>query len=264
MHRIRIQLNATTLVSIVALVFAMTGGAFAVSSKGGSGNATAVAAKKKKKKPKVLRGPRGPKGATGPAGPAGPAGPQGPAGANGKDGTSGVNGKDGVGVTSAAASASECKAGGTKFTSASGASKVCNGENGQTGFTATLPEGATEKGVISYAFSGPGGQFIPISFSIPLESPLGEENVHFILANGMELKSNGEEVTQKAAECPGNAVGPTAKPGNLCIYEVSMTAKFLGIRSPAGTLGAGPNGTFVTFSSSAAGNSVLASWAVTG
>jgi Collagen triple helix repeat (20 copies) len=95
---LRRHFNATTIIAIVALVFAMTGGAYAVTGGGNGGaHATAQIAKKKKKKgkAKVLRGPRGPKGATGATGPAGPAGPAGPQGPAGKDGTNGATGKEG-------------------------------------------------------------------------------------------------------------------------------------------------------------------------
>jgi len=72
-------------ISVIALAFAMMGGAYAASSNGG-GSATASAKKKAK------RGPTGPKGATGQPG---PVGPQGPAGANGKDGAVGPAGPTG-------------------------------------------------------------------------------------------------------------------------------------------------------------------------
>src|SRR5262245_60915 len=74
-------------ISVVALVFAMLGGAYAASNND-NGKATASA--------KAKRGPKGPKGATGPTG---PAGPQGPAGANGKDGSNGANGQEGTNGT---------------------------------------------------------------------------------------------------------------------------------------------------------------------
>src|ERR1700729_4312957 len=84
-------------ISVIALVFAMFGGAYAASNSASGGKATASA--------KAKKGPRGPKGATGPAGPAGPQGPAGPAGAQGP---AGAAGKDGVGVTSAPATTVEC------------------------------------------------------------------------------------------------------------------------------------------------------------
>lgn len=67
-------------ISMMALVFAMIGGAYAASSDGG-GEATASAKGKRGKPGKT--GKTGPTGATGAAGPQGPAGAKGDAGANG-------------------------------------------------------------------------------------------------------------------------------------------------------------------------------------
>jgi Collagen triple helix repeat (20 copies) len=202
-------------ISVVALVFAMTGGAFA---------AKYLITSTKQISPSVLKKL---KGATGPAGPAGAQGPAGPAGANGKDGASGTNGKDGTNgtsVTSSAASAEECPAGGTKFTSASGTSKVCNG---QTGFTETLPSGKTETGVFAQTFpavSGEdsngdtftaevtGNQRLPISFNIPLSAAPAPTVV-------TEEQQANEEVP---AQCDSDDDGvgsfeePQADLGNLC------------------------------------------------
>ncbi len=79
-------------ISVIALVFAMFGGAYAANNSSSGGKATASA--------KAKKGPRGPKGATGPAGPAGPAGLAGPAGAKGENGAAGQNGQDGAAGTS--------------------------------------------------------------------------------------------------------------------------------------------------------------------
>lgn len=119
----RKHFNATTIIAIVALVFAMTGGAFAVTSKGGPSPVASVA---KKSKVKVLRGPRGPKGDSGPAGAAGPAGPVGPAGAAGAKGEKGERGEKGEKGEAGAAGPA--------------------GQNGQTGFTSVLPKEETETG----------------------------------------------------------------------------------------------------------------------
>jgi len=223
----RRHFNATTVVAIVALVFAMTGGAFAVSSKGNSKSPVASVAKKKKKKAKVLRGPRGPRGATGATGPAGLTGPVGPAGAagkngaNGKDGangTNGTNGKDGVSVTSTALSKgnAKCKEGGSEFTAANGATTACNGKEGSP-WTAsgTLPSEATEKGNWIYAaatkelpeFGGHEIVRVAISFGIPLAST----PTATVIQPGKEGEGGG---------CPqGSSVtNPEAEPGNLCIF----------------------------------------------
>ena len=161
------------------------GGGAGAGSKASASSATLTAtAAKSKAKPKVKVGPRGPvgpKGATGPAGATGPGGPAGAAGAKGETGTAGANGTN---VTSAAAGVSECKEGGTTFTSASGPSAVCKGTKGTTGtagaagspWTAggTLPAGATEKGTWSvfYAASAAGQ---PGSSAISLTIPMATE-----------------------------------------------------------------------------------------
>jgi hypothetical protein len=177
-------------ISVVALVFAMLGGAYAANS---SDNGATASAKKKAKK-----GPRGPKGATGPAG---PAGPQGPAGANGKDGANGANGSNGAAgsdgqsvTTTVEAPFGECgEEEGVKLTSASGANYVCNGPEGPQGslgptgpqgaqgptgpagpegnIGATLPGGTSMKGtwVAGPFTAGGAGEavFTHISFNIP-------------------------------------------------------------------------------------------------
>jgi hypothetical protein len=196
-------------VMTLALVFAMTGGAYAAKRY--------LITSTKQISPKVL------KQLQGIAGPAGPQGPQGPAGANGKDGAQGLpgekgaggsNGKDGVSVTSSAeAPGANCKAGGSKFVAASGTTYACNGENGLTGFTSTLPSGKTETGVWSVGFSKEPAQ-VSISIPIPLKSELTEANTHY--------------VTSPTTECPGSAKLPTAEPGNLCIYQANLSGEFGG------------------------------------
>ena len=79
------------IISVIALVFAMIGGAWAANNSGG-GKATASA----KKGPRGPRGKPGKPGPTGPAGAQGLAGPQGLAGANGKDGSPGSPGTTGA------------------------------------------------------------------------------------------------------------------------------------------------------------------------
>jgi len=110
-------------VAVIALVFAMLGGAYAASNNGGG---KAVASKAK-------AGPRGPRGKTGPAG---PAGPQGPAGANGKDGANGSNGSAGTNGKSVTVSATSCGGLGGALVKQEGAAsgvEVCNGEEGGPG-----------------------------------------------------------------------------------------------------------------------------------
>lgn len=149
----------------LALVFAMTGGAYALNGGGaslGGAHSTAQTAKKKKSKAKVLRGPRGAKGETGPTGPAGPAGavgltgavgPVGPAGAAGpagpagKDGTNGSNGEN-VNITELLPGNAECEEGGAEFANKTGTAFACNGAGGSGGgLPETLPSGESLTGM---------------------------------------------------------------------------------------------------------------------
>jgi collagen triple helix repeat protein len=216
------------IVAVVALVFAMLGGAYAANHTGGKATASA----------KGKRGPRGPKG------PVGPEGKQGPAGANGKDGTDGTNGAPGekgadgtsaTTVTIPTSSATCNHNGGVEVKSAGPTHNVCNGT---TGFTKTLPSGETETG--SWAtpvFENQTEDFravVPISFSIPLAVPLNEEGnstgcsedenrteicqVHYINFENEEVLTN-ELGTTESNDCLGTVEEPLAVKGNLCIYE---------------------------------------------
>lgn len=211
----RKHFNATTAVAVVALVFAMAGGAYATKKY--------LITSTKQISPSVLKKLKGAHGVTGATGPAGAAGPQGPAGANGKDGlngSNGSNGKDGVSVTAETASASECKTGGTKFTSVSGASHVCNGTNGQTGFTETLPVGKSERGqwlIVAQSGAESAYYFTTISFPIPLAAALPAANVHLI---GVE-EGAGEQKESPAiasGECTGSWKSPGAGSKDLCVF----------------------------------------------
>jgi len=130
--------------SVIALVFAMLGGAYAANNTANHGAKASKASKKSKKKAK--RGPRGPKGAKGDTGPQGlqgakgDTGPQGPAGPPGPAGT--------------------------------------------TGFATTLPPGESIMGSwTTGTINGPETnslQFEAISFPFPLSSELPNANVEFI------------------------------------------------------------------------------------
>jgi Collagen triple helix repeat (20 copies) len=219
----------------LAVVFAMSGGAYAVSghggaSGGGSGGGTSarvvtvarsagVAAAAKKKSSKGARGPAGPRGASGPAGPAGPAGPvgpmgpAGPAGARGENGANGATGANGTSATTEVftGNAHGCKEGGVLVKSASPEDSICNGEkgkNGQTGFTETLPPGKTETGAWVAKAKGEEEVIVPLSFAIPLEGTESINKTHFI--NKGESDPEG---------CEGNFEAPAADEGNLCVFQ---------------------------------------------
>lgn len=200
---IRRHLNPGTLIAFVALIFAVTGGAFAASGSSGGGTGgkgtarfarttTLATTAKSKAKPKAKTGPRGPAGpagkagATGAAGPAGTTGPAGPAGPGGPQGPQGP-------------------AGATGATGATGPA----GTNGTTGFTEKLPTGKTEMGTWTLSIPPP-NPTISHSFAqtaISFVIPLAEEPTVHILAPGAETE-----------ECPGTAENPKAAEGQLCVY----------------------------------------------
>jgi hypothetical protein len=266
--RKRIHVSPATAIATLALVFAMTGGAYAAKHY--------LITSTKQISPKVLKSLKGANGKNGVAGANGAQGAQGPAGANGKDGANGTNGtngkdgtsgKDGVSVTGVAASAGECPAGGVKYTSASGNSAVCNGKDGTTGFTETLPTGKTEKGDWSLALTATAKEQLaldPISFAIPLASELAEAKVHYIKESGIVPTG-----------CTGSVENPGATKGNLCIFtrEEENLEPFGGsiaVLNPEptgfgnGFNTAGKAGTSVSLWSKAAGSAkATGDWAVT-
>jgi Collagen triple helix repeat (20 copies) len=214
----------STGIALIALVFALTGGAFAATGSGSgsatgggsgaTGRALALSAKAKPK-PKSKTGPRGPAGpagkagAPGPAGAVGPAGPggaqgaQGPAGAKGETGAAGGAGANGENVTSKTVPTSSEKCehqGGSEFKAASGIAYACNGSPWTAG--GTLPSGKTETGSW-IAQPAPGKEeYTAISFAIPLAAGLTSAQTHFA----------------PDPECPGTAKEPKANPGSLCVY----------------------------------------------
>jgi Collagen triple helix repeat (20 copies) len=272
--------------AIVALVFAMTGGAFAVTSKNNGSSPAAVAAKKKAKKLlRGPRGPRGPRGATGPiglTGSAGPAGPIGKEGAVGQEGPPGKDGTNGKSVTTASEpKGANCAEGGSSFQVEGATQKTyaCNGLEGKEGkegspWTAggTLPSGKTETG--AWAIAGmPGEAFgqaeiltTAITFNIPLAAKLGETQFHVIAEGG---KGGGP-----SEGCPttGTAENPEAESGNLCLYvskQENVVSGVFGLISfdPAPfEFGAGKTGAILMLkpATAATAMSSLGTWAVTG
>ncbi|HXS33765.1 MAG TPA: hypothetical protein VN758_08340 [Solirubrobacterales bacterium] len=248
-------------ISVIALVFAMFGGAYAASNSSGGGKATASKAKK---------GPRGPKGATGPAG---PAGPQGPAGANGKDGTNGTNGSPGaLGAPGKSVAVSEIETGDLGCEERGGAEvkqegagsgiEICNGKDGEEGSPwtdgGTLPDAATETGVYSVPINTElevwgtmaEGESSAVSVDFPI--PVSPEPT-FVFVPGVAT-GFGSNV---AAGCPGvTAAGlPQAASGRFCVYGLASDVIQAGVlvpsasvetsnpRSASGTPGVSPAGT---------------------
>jgi hypothetical protein len=278
-------------ISVIALVFAMFGGAYAASNSSGGPKATASA--------KAKKGPKGPKGATGPAG---PAGPQGPAGANGKDGSNGSNGTPGTAgtpgksvVTASFEGTGEpagepCEENGGNSIKVEGSAETryaCNGAEGAQGnpgspWTAggTLPVGSTETGAwdIPPTTTGEVGQVFgeaTMSFPIQLTQALDASHVHYINPAELEVSLNeeGELVEEPSTQCLGNATSPSATSGNFCLYAARMTAGAFAVsgaihnpaQEVAGAAGTGKAGAW--FRVTKFGSAILdahGTWAVTG
>jgi hypothetical protein len=209
---IRKRMTYANVAVTLALVFAMSGGAYAAGRY--------VITSTKQISPKVLKLLEGKNGAVGPAGPAGSQGPQGATGAKGETGAAGANGRDGTNGTSV--TSKEVKAGetacagngGSEFVVGTSKTTACNGT---TGYTETLPPGKTETGSWVATPRAEGELVsVPISFNIPLAAPIASESA--------SKGPNGEHAfhvpsTGQGPECPGTAAEPKAAAGDLCVYE---------------------------------------------
>lgn len=204
---IRKHLSPTTVVAFVALVFAMTGGAFAASGGGGgagkatggqaSTNVVVATMAKSKAKPKAKAGPRGPAGPAGKNGANGAngaTGPQGLAGAKGETGAAGTNGTNGTGT--------EGKEG----------PEGKEGKEGKTGFTETLPKGKTLQGdwAIEAQLAGTGIADGSATSSISFGIPLATAPVSVYIKAG--------ENAPTGSGCTGSVGEPGAEPGYLCVF----------------------------------------------
>jgi hypothetical protein len=265
---IRKRLTYTNVAATLALVFAMSGGAYAAGKY--------LITSTKQISPKVLKslkgasGKNGANGATGPAGPTGatgPAGPQGPAGGTGPTGALGTS----VTSTALPKGNKECKEGGSEFTSASGKTTACNGASGKEGspWTAggTLPSEKTETGAWSFgpiteaAVPNTSGHvmFVPTaSFTIPLAAGLDKEHVHYI-----------KPAEATPAGCSGNVEKPGAAPGHLCVFasnQEGVATGSAGIFIPGSApleAGTGTTGAIQEFILTGAFGSGRGTWAVT-
>jgi hypothetical protein len=246
---IRKRLTYANVAMTLALVFAMTGGAYAAKHY--------LITSTKQISPKVLKSLKGANGKIGAPGPAGAAG-SGTAGAQGPTGPAGAKGETGA----AGAAGAKGEAG----------AKGANGTNGTTGFTATLPSASTETG--SWSFSTDNEQLLPVAigFNIPLEAELAASKVHYVGPGHAD------------AACPGSSTEPKANAGNLCVYQsasvgvaliattetasvkvVQPAASLLKIvTEPTTVEGSGVSGALLVFSPEGTGTRVgWGSWAVT-
>ena len=261
--------TAGLLIAVVALIFAVAGGAYAAKRY--------VITSKGQIKPSVRemlqgkRGKRGPVGPVGPAGTNGKDGARGPAGTNGSNGTNGVSpvgvafegnqngcseggielkgasttilcngkrGRNGVSIFSTQFSGPEgpCAEGGTKFEGGSGDTYACNGVPGTAGspwtLGGTLPSGETETGVWT-TMLGPLETFGNYSGQIAISYTLPLLTAQ--AAGNVQVNApayNGEDETGAEHEkCPGKVDNPRAKKGFLCVYTQQKSYKSVGVQS---------------------------------
>jgi len=190
-------------IGVIALVLALSGGAYAA-----SGALTGKQKKEVKSIAKQFAGQPGAPGATGPAGQGspGPKGDTGPKGGPGTDGTDGVDGQSPK-ITFEGPTVCEPSGGVVYEVEGSGEeAEICNGEEGSP-WTAggTLPPGETERG--TWSVSGDGSK-VPAAISFPIQLAASIENPHILIKGGGLLPP----------ECPGNINHPGAKPGVFCVF----------------------------------------------
>jgi Collagen triple helix repeat (20 copies) len=233
---IRKRITYTNVAMTLALVFAMSGGAYAASKY--------LITSTKQISPKVLKQLKGKNGTNGKAGASGPAGSQGPVGPAGKDGVNGIggangtNGTDGASVTNKALTAADAacnKEGGSEFTAAeSKKTTACNGSPWTVG---GLPKGATETGewTISQFVNEGGGEEIAaasISFNVPLAAALAVSKVHLIepgvikAATGKGTLTSGSKTvtsltTTTGSFAVGSSISGTGIPASTTITACS-------------------------------------------
>jgi hypothetical protein len=249
-NAIRTRINATTVLAVLALVFAMTGGAYAAKKY--------LITSTKQISPSVLKqlqgkaGAAGAPGAAGAAGAQGPAGPQGPAGTAGSQGEKGVQGEKGAmgekGV--------EGKKGATGPTGATGATGV-------SGFTATLPAGETETGSWTANYRAATQESLiggSIGFSIPLAAP--SEHVEVLT---LEQTEGSVGSGKCELDIENAAAVPVAPPGFLCVFtRFEEAGKVLAVLSLTNEPGDSPAGAFIEAKTATNGAMFLSgTWAVT-
>lgn len=280
-----------TVIAVIALCFAICGGAFAAS-----------ASKTKKKRsggvkitklsqisPSVRKqlqvpGPAGPAGQPGAKGDTGAQGAQGGQGPKGDKGDPGDPGDPGESVV-----VDDIPVGGFGCDNLGGAEvrlesqlagegeEVCNGAPGSGGSASgTLEPGASESGLYATqasAESGAAGIWAAISFPTPLT-----DDTRTVVSTHVEYGPPQESLTPSVEEeeffevCPGTYRSPKAAPGYLCIFEneaaATVNTTFIGAKFGPLSASSGVHnaGAYLEFApNEAAGLAVVAgSYAVTG
>jgi hypothetical protein len=201
--RLRKHVTYTNVAMTVALVFAMSGGAYAAGKY--------LITSTKQISPKVLKslvgktGPAGANGAPGATGALGPAGPQGPAGAKGETGATGaagVEGKEGP-------EGKEGKEGPEGKAGKEGKEGTFGGQK--------LPAGKMLTGQWAASGYDEGGESVGIAttgvtYALPVELPEGKEHYFKV-----------DEAASPGSGCTGKEHNPGAEPGNLCVFAESET-----------------------------------------
>jgi hypothetical protein len=242
--RLRKRVTYTNVALTLALVFAMTGGAYAAKHW--------VITSTKQIKPSVLKQLQGHRGAAGPEGKQGPQGPQGPQGVPGKDGANGVNGKDGLPGTNGqpgesvlakaipTSNKAKCAGfGGSEYTVGGKTTVICNG---QTGYSETLPSGKSEQGqwAFSMDMNSANTEVIQTGIAFPIalaakqceveagppavfaEQGLCEGDVHYIGEGEGEGPGETPAPAVKEGKCKGSVSKPQAAPGQLCVFTLRI------------------------------------------
>lgn len=208
------RLSYANVAMTLALVFAMTGGAYAAKKY--------LITSTKQISPSVLKSLQGKTGHAGTAGAQGPQGPQGPAGSTGAKGETGPEGKPGK----------DGKDGKEGLKGDTGEAGMCSKGN----LECKLSSGTTLTG--AWGTSGEGTSLVQISFPLrvsPAPTVLipreqlgftyafvlkdGSAEVYGPHSNPETLEQFEEDVSAYNAACPGNVGEPKAAPGFLCIYE---------------------------------------------
>jgi hypothetical protein len=266
---IRRHASFANLIAVLALVFAMTGGAYAAKKY--------LITSTSQIKPSVLKQLQGKTGSRGPAGPQGPPGAAG-AGSQGPKGETGAVGLNGeAGAKGAAGSTGPTGLKGTTGAGATGAT----GATGPAGVGETLASGKTETGTWAASLYGITEQeteiSFPISFPIPLKE--GGEEKAYLFSKEQTEKEEFEEPMNFFGEkiktgCEGTLEKPTAPKGALCIYtenERYESSRLLRITAPKLIFGGyGTAGAYLKFEATSAASpespatiQVRGTWAVT-
>lgn len=284
-NTLRDRFGAPGIIALLALVLAMSGGAYAASG--------ALTGKQKKEVKKIAQQYAGKNGQNGAPGANGQAGAKGDSGAQGAKGDPGASGAPGQGVTSKALAIgnAKCPNGGTEFTSGTGSSVACNGEEGSEGPAGAEGSPWTTGGVLppEKAETGTwiagqlptvldeGGEALetsavlaaPISFTIPLKEAgeVTEPNPGEEIVNEFPVSYVHPGETGPADKCEsGTSEEPKAAPGNLCVYATSEFESTLVAEVNPETeqfeKGTGKSGVILRFFMSVPGAQAYGSWIV--